>query len=545
MQQQQLQQQQLLQQQLHQQQLQQMQQVQRQRQQQQQLGQAHPQQQQQQAPHPGGVQRAHSEHHPAPNNHNNHNTTTTRNGRQSAAARAQQQRQAQAHTQANVEAAALEAQRQREMFVKLPASSFQNLANARTRSVGLLTQLMNPNPEIFPVNHPYRRGVSSSEIRPAAAGRGGVAPMRPLTSAGVDGRSSNQIPEERRERPAQQQQQQRRSESGGGDRKSTGAMLPSLMNFSPPRRPGGMNRTKSAAALPVSSHVAVGSMGSTAAPVLDHTSTTTTTMTNTNVTSNPGSSGKFRPRARPADVELEDESASEAEGEGLPAELSKSVAHEKLKALAQRGGITALLRNQAQNQDSAAVAGGQDDENENENDVPQWARVSRPEDGTRQQQQRQRTRSHPHRLRNGVQFVEPHQQQPTVPIAFGYPYNLPPPAAPSTPRTTRRQMLSNELTEDLRRNLLWERQVSNSNLAAMKRSASGGGSRHSILGGLRPLTAAPSMVQLHAKGTGPPEAAVNDDRQHRRPSPAEEEERRRKAMARNKSWANDYHHSGW
>jgi hypothetical protein len=31
--------------------------------------------------------------------------------------------------------------------------------------VGLLTQLLNPNPEMFPVGHSYRKGNSSSEIR--------------------------------------------------------------------------------------------------------------------------------------------------------------------------------------------------------------------------------------------------------------------------------------------------------------------------------------------------------------------------------------------
>ena len=54
--------------------------------------------------------------------------------------------------------------------------------------MGLLTQLMNPDPEIFPVGHPYRRGYSSSEIRGvggrASASRGdrdrGFKPLQPL-----------------------------------------------------------------------------------------------------------------------------------------------------------------------------------------------------------------------------------------------------------------------------------------------------------------------------------------------------------------------------
>ena len=64
------------------------------------------------------------------------------------------------NTQAIMEKAAAEAQRQRDMFAKLPVASFQNLERgpSRTRSAGLLTQLLNPPLEIFPANHPYRRG---------------------------------------------------------------------------------------------------------------------------------------------------------------------------------------------------------------------------------------------------------------------------------------------------------------------------------------------------------------------------------------------------
>jgi Protein of unknown function (DUF3295) len=71
-----------------------------------------------------------------------------------------------------------EAQRQRnsDMFVKKPSESFQNLTQMTgTQSASLLTQLLNPNPEIFPVGHPYRRGSSSSEIIRGMVGRTGQA----------------------------------------------------------------------------------------------------------------------------------------------------------------------------------------------------------------------------------------------------------------------------------------------------------------------------------------------------------------------------------
>ncbi|RXW11370.1 hypothetical protein EST38_g14485 [Candolleomyces aberdarensis] len=80
----------------------------------------------------------------------------------------QQRREAQLRVQraaAQLQKEEEERQRQKDMFAKRPTASFQNLANARTQSFGLLTQLMNPDPAIFPPNHPYRRGHSSGEIQ--------------------------------------------------------------------------------------------------------------------------------------------------------------------------------------------------------------------------------------------------------------------------------------------------------------------------------------------------------------------------------------------
>ncbi|KAF5337605.1 hypothetical protein D9758_014918 [Tetrapyrgos nigripes] len=42
-----------------------------------------------------------------------------------------------------------------------------------------------------------------------------------------------------------------------------------------------------------------------------------------------------------------------------------------------------------------------------------------------------------------------------------YPYNLPPPLPPTSPRTTRQMMLRNEISESCRQNLLWHRRVTN------------------------------------------------------------------------------------
>ncbi|KAJ7285282.1 hypothetical protein C8J57DRAFT_1291066 [Mycena rebaudengoi] len=49
-----------------------------------------------------------------------------------------------------------------------------------------------------------------------------------------------------------------------------------------------------------------------------------------------------------------------------------------------------------------------------------------------------------------------------APVCF--PHSLPTPAPPSSPRTTRQQMLRNEMSESLRHNLLWQRKLSRGDL---------------------------------------------------------------------------------
>jgi len=58
----------------------------------------------------------------------------------------------------------------------------------------------------------------------------------------------------------------------------------------------------------------------------------------------------------------------------------------------------------------------------------------------------------------------------------------------------------------------------------------------------------PNMVQLLPKGTlAQKEKAKERQREKELGGPSAEpvEEKRRRAMARNKSWADDYHYSGW
>ena len=96
-------------------------------------------------------------------------------------------------------------------------------------------------------------------------------------------------------------------------------------------------------------------------------------------------------------------------------------------------------------------------------------------------------------------------------------------------------MLSTELSESLRRNLLWERQVSKINMVRTTARRGGG-----VLGnGLRPLTA------VHNGGSQSQQGDGEGEGEDERTSADEREERRRAAIARNRSWADDYHYAGW
>lgn len=139
--------------------------------------------------------------------------------------------------------AAEEAQRQRDMFAKVPKRSYSNLN--RTQS-GLLTQLLHPDPQKLPANHPYRTTQSSGDITQL----GRHAPF--------------------------------------------GSSLTS---------------SKSSAAVPLAAQV-------------------------TALAPSTNGSGGYRPKGRPQDQELEDDSDSGDENPANTVQLSRSVAQQKLEALA-------------------------------------------------------------------------------------------------------------------------------------------------------------------------------------------------------------------
>lgn len=307
------------------------------------------------------------------------------------------------------------------MFAKLPRRSYTNLPQGvsavgglsstgpgpRTRSVGLLSQLLNPDPQIFPVNHPYRTSSSTQDMTQFSRGSGLM-----LT------------------------------------RRSTAQPLATQVTAHAPSQ----NSDPSAGA------------------------------------------GKYRPKGRPEGAEMDDDSGEEDENK---LELSTSLAQQRLAALAGPG------------------------------------RRPKHQPRTGAHQLSQDTTARP-----GLTSVA------SAPIPLSHPYNLPAPAAPSTPRTTRRQMLATELSESLRRNLLWERQIS--------KVGGGGKRRPGVLSaaGLKPLTSMdPPPPPTNSAVAGPSETdrpgGVKSGDEAIIDGNGSKEERRKKALARNKSWADDYHTAGW
>ena len=316
--------------------------------------------------------------------------------------------------------AALEAQRQRELFVKQPKRSYSNLG--RTQS-GLLSQLLNPDPNVFPPGRPYRV-VSTHDV------------TRTTGTTGI---------------------------------------------------PSTLTAGKSSAALPLAAQVNAQAPMVPAATSSNH--------------------GGYRPKGRPQGEELEDESDS-ADDPDDTIQVSHSLAQQRLAALAAKPS-----RRRA-----------------SDNQVPSTTQTS------------------------AITAARP--ILPTVataPIPLNHPWNLPAPAPPTTPRTTRRQMLATELSESLRRNLLWERQVSKTNLLgnAGRRNGIGGGGGGSrlvttVVNGNGNAQAGPSQQQQqhqqqqqqqqhrHQRGQGSGDGAQDSIA-----------ERRQRALARNRTWADDFHYTGW
>lgn len=360
----------------------------------------------------------------------------------------------------------LEAKRQRDMFAKVPPRTVSRIAEQNRTQSGLLSQLLNPDPSQFPLDHPYWV---------------------------------------------------QRTPSQGGHTSLSSHDLQGLQHVQPPQI------SKATIARPLAAQVCTSGEVRT----LSETQQAATVDGNGRKTS-----GAYRPKGRPQGMEED----SDTESDNNSIQVPHSVAQQKLAQLA----------------------------------------------GRRSQTSRAQP---PRRASQDSHQSPPHQPtQPISPIPMTHPYNLPPPAQPSTPRTTRRVMLQKELSESLRRNLLWERQVSRTNLPAMAASrksqsredvpstrgnhlsrptspGTGPSRRHSedmsdrkrhedppaatklrrhasggVLGDtLRPLT---SVVQLQPRVGLYKAPHEQNDKETKR-------EQTRLNLARNRSFVNDFHITGW
>jgi len=229
--------------------------------------------------------------------------------------------------------------------------------------------------------------------------------------------------------------------------------------------------------------------------------------------------GGYRPKGRPQGEELEDESDSPDDPDDT-IQVSHSLAHQRLAALASN---------------PAAAGGGRRRASDNSVQLPQPP------------------------LTTTMTMTRP--ILPTVataPIPLNHPWNLPAPAPPTTPRTTRRQMLATELSESLRRNLLWERQVSKTNLLG------NAGKQRGVVG-LRTAALNGNAQQQQQQQQPPRQQPSQQQPQQQQPQQPQQQpqggsagnveggavaaednlaERRRRALARNRTW-DDFHYSGW
>ncbi|KAK0480214.1 hypothetical protein IW261DRAFT_120696 [Armillaria novae-zelandiae] len=236
----------------------------------------------------------------------------------------------------------------------------------------------------------------------------------------------------------------------------------------------GLQPSHSAVALPVSAQITVGS-------VRDKGEVKTNPL-GADRTSPPGNSG-YRRKGRPEDEEMEDDSDGE---DGNTLMVSNSVAEERLRAIfgSSRGG--------------AALPGVKEHRSEPSIRPP----ASSPPIPT------------------------PAKDLPTVTehAPLGFPYNLPVAAMPSTPRTTRQNMLRTEMSESVRQNLLWSRYIHKQSVLGPRRKSS------PSLPDREPIATIAPVVHLTKRVDGRRSGGADAERE------AVRRELQRVNLTRNKSW---------
>ncbi|KAI0086278.1 hypothetical protein BDY19DRAFT_996169 [Irpex rosettiformis] len=136
----------------------------------------------------------------------------------------------------------------------------------------------------------------------------------------------------------------------------------------------------------------------------------------------------------------------------------------------------------------------------------------------------------PTRVRKTVSLVFPTASTTAIPL--NYPYNLPTPEPLMTPSTTRRRMLSAEMSASFRLNLLWARKVITRTGPLPPHSQSR----------LQPTitTLQSPSTQVSSTGKGVSSGNCREDRLR-----SIIEENRRNIAAYNRKWTDDFHYAGW
>ncbi|KXN87532.1 hypothetical protein AN958_08511 [Leucoagaricus sp. SymC.cos] len=240
-----------------------------------------------------------------------------------------------------------------EMFVKLPKSSFQNLTEiARTRSAGLLTQLLKPDLQLLPHDHPYRRGFSSGMIQPLRPFTP-LAPAQPFPQQHQHQHQHShpqvarpQPPSTPAPPPVQAPPVLQRSVTETPDQPTQHSRQPSRTYQLPKHmaaltNPGLVGAAaKTPVATAVMSELRVGSISGTKQTTTGGVSVNESADGNATAACGTlphhtpaGGSSKYKPKTRPPETVMEDESDGESDDAENRLDLSKSVAQEKLKAL--------------------------------------------------------------------------------------------------------------------------------------------------------------------------------------------------------------------
>ncbi|SJL04310.1 uncharacterized protein ARMOST_07673 [Armillaria ostoyae] len=245
----------------------------------------------------------------------------------------------------------------------------------------------------------------------------------------------------------------------------------------------GLQPSHSAVALPVSAQITIGSEW--------EKGEVKTNPVGADRTSPPGNS-RHRCKGQPEDEEMEDDSDGEDSNMLI---VSNSVAEERLRAIfgSSRGG--------------AALPGVKQHRSEPSIQPPAPS----------------------------LPIPTPAKDLPTVAehAPLGFPYNLPVAAIPSTPRTTRQNMLRTEISESVRQNLLWSRYIHKQSVLGPRRKSSLSLPDHEPIATINPV------VHLTKRVDGRWSGGADAERE------AVRKELQRVNLTRNKSWVTEYHPTQW